>query len=47
MVVGDRIHRVPNTTLVSVRGLEGEAMLWDLNRSNIAASTGARARVRI
>lgn len=35
MVVGDQIHRVPNTTLVSVRGIEGEAMLWDLNRSNI------------
>ncbi|WP_104761255.1 NifS family cysteine desulfurase [Helicobacter cetorum] len=41
MVVGDRIHRVPNTTLISVRGIEGEAMLWDLNRANIAASTGS------
>ncbi len=41
MVVGDRVHRVPNTTLISVRGIEGEAMLWDLNRSNIAASTGS------
>ncbi len=40
-VIGDRIHRVPNTTLVSVRGIEGEAMLWDLNRANIAASTGS------
>ncbi|WP_104695065.1 NifS family cysteine desulfurase [Helicobacter salomonis] len=40
-VIGDRTHRVPNTTLVSVRGIEGEAMLWDLNRANIAASTGS------
>lgn len=40
-VIGDRVHRVPNTTLVSVRGIEGEAMLWDLNRANIAASTGS------
>ncbi len=40
-VIGDRVQRVPNTTLVSVRGIEGEAMLWDLNRANIAASTGS------
>ncbi|WP_120944072.1 MULTISPECIES: NifS family cysteine desulfurase [Helicobacter] len=40
-VIGDRTYRVPNTTLVSVRGIEGEAMLWDLNRANIAASTGS------
>ncbi|BCD46746.1 NifS family cysteine desulfurase [Helicobacter suis] len=40
-VIGDRIERVPNTTLISVRGIEGEAMLWDLNRAGIAASTGS------
>ncbi|PAF43587.1 NifS family cysteine desulfurase [Helicobacter sp. 11S02596-1] len=40
-VVGDRSHRVPNTTLISVRGIEGEAMLWDLNKAGIAASTGS------
>lgn len=40
-VVGDRENRVPNTILVSIRGVEGEAMLWDLNKSGIAASTGS------
>lgn len=40
-VVGTREHRVPNTTLVSVRGIEGEAMLWDLNKAGIACSTGS------
>ncbi|RDU59847.1 NifS family cysteine desulfurase [Helicobacter marmotae] len=40
-VVGTREHRVPNTTLISVRGIEGEAMLWDLNKAGIAASTGS------
>lgn len=40
-VVGDRQMRVPNTILVSVKGVEGEAMLWDLNRAGIAASTGS------
>ncbi len=39
--VGDREHRVPNTVLVSVKGVEGESMLWDLNRAGIAASTGS------
>ncbi|WP_300744891.1 aminotransferase class V-fold PLP-dependent enzyme, partial [uncultured Helicobacter sp.] len=29
------------TTLISVRGIEGEAMLWDLNKAGIAASTGS------
>lgn len=41
MVIGDRKNRVPNTTLVSVKGIEGEAMLWDLNKSGIACSTGS------
>ena len=40
-VVGDRSIRVPNTILVSVKGVEGEAMLWDLNQAGIAASTGS------
>lgn len=40
-VVGNKIHRVPNTTLISLRGIEGEAMLWDLNKAGIAASTGS------
>jgi len=39
--VGSRENRTPNTILVSVRGVEGEAMLWDLNRAGIAASTGS------
>lgn len=39
--VGSRANRTPNTILVSVRGVEGEAMLWDLNRAGIAASTGS------
>ena len=40
-VVGNRKNRVPNTILISVKGVEGEAMLWDLNRAGIAASTGS------
>ena len=40
-VVGDRSLRVPNTILVSIRGVEGEAMLWDLNKFGIACSTGS------
>jgi cysteine desulfurase len=41
LVVGDRDERTPNTILVSVKGIEGEAMLWDLNKHGIAASTGS------
>jgi cysteine desulfurase len=40
-VVGTKEERTPNTILVSVRGIEGEAMLWDLNKAGIAASTGS------
>lgn len=40
-VVGSRQKRVPNTILASIRGVEGEAMLWDLNKQGIAASTGS------
>ncbi|MDR2639682.1 MAG: NifS family cysteine desulfurase [Helicobacteraceae bacterium] len=41
LVVGDRERRVPNTILASVRGVEGESLLWDLNKNGIAASTGS------
>ncbi|MBV5320969.1 MAG: NifS family cysteine desulfurase [Sulfuricurvum sp.] len=41
IVVGDRGRRTPNTILISLRGIEGESMLWDLNRAGIAASTGS------
>lgn len=41
IIVGDRARRTPNTILISIRGIEGEAMLWDLNRAGIAASTGS------
>jgi cysteine desulfurase len=41
MVVGKRDLRTPNTILASFRGIEGEAMIWDLNASGIAASTGS------
>ncbi len=40
-VVTPRNKRTPNTILISFRGIEGESMLWDLNRSAIAASTGS------
>jgi cysteine desulfurase len=40
-VIGTKEQRVPNTILVSVKGIEGEAMLWDLNKNGIAASTGS------
>ena len=41
IVVGTREKRTPNTILISLKGIEGEAMLWDLNRAGIAASTGS------
>lgn len=40
-VVGDRANRTPNTILISIRGVEGEGMLWDLNQNQIGASTGS------
>ncbi len=40
-MIGRRELRVPNTILVSVKGVEGEAMIWDLNRQGVAASTGS------
>ncbi|MGE4512160.1 MAG: NifS family cysteine desulfurase [Sulfurimonadaceae bacterium] len=41
LIVGKDADRTPNTLLISLRGIEGEAMLWDLNRAGIAASTGS------
>jgi len=41
IIVGSRQRRVPNTILASIKGVEGEAMLWDLNKNGIAASTGS------
>jgi len=40
-VVTPRNRRTPNTLLISFRGIEGESMLWDLNRAGIGASTGS------
>jgi cysteine desulfurase len=40
-VIGRRELRAPNTILMSVKGVEGEAMIWDLNRQGVAASTGS------
>jgi cysteine desulfurase len=40
-VIGKREIRTPNTILVSVKGVEGEALIWDLNKNGIAASTGS------
>ncbi|MGZ8546584.1 MAG: NifS family cysteine desulfurase [Sulfuricurvum sp.] len=39
--IGDRNNRTPNTILISIRGVEGEGMLWDLNNALIGASTGS------
>ena len=39
--VGSRDNRTPNTILISIRGVEGEGMLWDLNNGQIGASTGS------
>ncbi|ADU65457.1 cysteine desulfurase, NifS family [Desulfurispirillum indicum S5] len=41
IVVGSRSQRTPNTILASIRGVEGEALIWDLNRHGIAVSTGS------
>jgi len=40
-VVTPREKRVANTMLISFRGVEGESMLWDLNKAGIGASTGS------
>ncbi len=41
IVIGGTSNRTPNTTLISIRGVEGESMLWDLNQNLIGASTGS------
>jgi len=41
ITVGNRAGRTPNTVLISVRGVEGEGMIWDLNNSGIGVSTGS------
>ncbi len=41
IVIGGKQNRTPNTTLISFKGIEGEAMLWDLNQAGIGASTGS------
>ena len=37
----DKKYRLPNTLVVSFKGVEGEATLWDLNRHKIYAATGS------
>jgi cysteine desulfurase len=41
IVIGGKDNRTPNTTLISIRGVEGESMLWDLNQQGVGASTGS------
>ncbi|MCK9172054.1 MAG: NifS family cysteine desulfurase [Desulfuromonas sp.] len=41
LVIGERELRTPNTVYASIRGVEGEALIWDLNQAGIAASTGS------
>jgi cysteine desulfurase len=41
VVIGGKQNRTPNTTLISIRGVEGESMLWDMNQKTIGASTGS------
>jgi cysteine desulfurase len=40
-VIGSRDLRNPNTILVSIKNVEGEAMIWDLNKNGVSASTGS------
>lgn len=41
VLIGGKHNRTPNTTLISIRGVEGESMLWDMNQKTIGASTGS------
>ncbi len=41
LLIGGAKNRTPNTSLISIKGVEGEAMLWDLNQNFIGASTGS------
>ncbi|MDR1114407.1 MAG: cysteine desulfurase [Candidatus Margulisbacteria bacterium] len=38
---GDKQKRTPNTLNIAFKDCEGEALLWDLNEHDIAASTGS------
>lgn len=40
-VIGKREMRTPNTILASIKSVEGEALIWDLNKDGVAASTGS------
>ena len=37
----DKKYRLPNSFIASFKGIEGEAMLWDLNMHKIYAATGS------
>ncbi|WP_024788321.1 MULTISPECIES: cysteine desulfurase family protein [unclassified Lebetimonas] len=37
----DKKQRLPNSVIASFKGIEGEAMLWDLNLNKIYAATGS------
>jgi len=41
LVNGRRDSRTPNTSNIIFKGVEGEAILWDLNEMGLAASTGS------
>jgi len=41
LVIGRRELRTPNTILAAFKGVEGEALIWDLNQRGIATSTGS------
>ncbi|MCP4044265.1 MAG: aminotransferase class V-fold PLP-dependent enzyme, partial [Gammaproteobacteria bacterium] len=40
-ILGDGVERLPNTTLLSVPGIDGETMLMNLDREGIAISSGS------
>ena len=41
VIIGKRDLRTPNTILASFKGVEGEALAWELNKNGIAVSTGS------
>jgi cysteine desulfurase len=40
-ILGKRDLRTPNTILASFKGVEGEALAWELNKFGVAVSTGS------
>ncbi|HDS02674.1 MAG TPA: aminotransferase class V-fold PLP-dependent enzyme [Firmicutes bacterium] len=40
-IMGKRELRTPNTILASFKGIEGEALAWELNKYGVAVSTGS------